>query len=65
MAVNNPKVKKPDTLAKNTNVLFLRISINKSSLDLLELFLKSIESELIFTIKKLFLKNTAVMKPMM
>lgn len=64
MAVNNPKVKKPDTLAKNTEVLFLRISKNKSLLDLSELLAKSTESELIFIVKKLFLNNTAVMKPM-
>jgi hypothetical protein len=63
MAVNKPKVKKPDTLARNTEVLFFRISKNKSLLDLSELLPKSTESELIFMIRKLFRNNRAAMKP--
>ncbi len=64
MAVNKPKVKKPDILAKYTEVLLLRISKNKSLLDLLESLTKSTDNELIFTIKKLFLDIKAVAKPM-
>jgi hypothetical protein len=64
MAVNNPKVKKPDKLARNTEVLFLRISKNKSLLDLSELLAKSTESEVNFMIKKLFRNTMAAMKPM-